>query len=278
MIALLTQILLGLIAAPVIAAQPWPEPAGGESDRKPDSPADSRTTIQAAFDACNVRPEEVSDAGQRKGKSRRGERSGCWVSGRSRPSSSVVVAKALNAGRALPAISAIGGQCPPYMAFPQQVPPVSPPVVFGTVAIPPVRAPAALTSALRTVFSEGNATSIVTRPSRPCLERFAWNSLEISPNSGQTVPGTGGTPVSRYRFGTACGAGTARQSRFVAGSARPALVVDRSRIDRAAIIPISTAPVLSHAPCLCRFLRPSPTILALRESAPAIQPTGPPVA
>jgi len=66
-----------LVAAPVIAAQQLaaaPEPAAA-NDKK--VPRDTQVAIQAAFDASNVRPEEVSDAEQKKGRSKSGiKRSG----------------------------------------------------------------------------------------------------------------------------------------------------------------------------------------------------------
>jgi hypothetical protein len=70
-IALLAQVVFCLMAAPVIAAQQWAvlpvAPKDGDN-----APPDTGVTIQAAFDASNVRPEEVSDAEQKKGRSKGG--------------------------------------------------------------------------------------------------------------------------------------------------------------------------------------------------------------
>jgi hypothetical protein len=71
-IALLAQIVFCLVAAPVIAAQQWAALPLSANNEKKDAPRETRVTIQAAFDASNVRPEEVSDAEQKKGRSRSG--------------------------------------------------------------------------------------------------------------------------------------------------------------------------------------------------------------
>jgi hypothetical protein len=67
--ALLAHVVLCLALAPVAAArqaaQQEPVPAGKPSHNGGDS-----TSIQAAFDASNVRPEEDANSYQRKGKSR----------------------------------------------------------------------------------------------------------------------------------------------------------------------------------------------------------------
>jgi hypothetical protein len=76
MIVLLAQILFCLVAAPVIGAQPWVIPPAQPADGRPEAPTQPRAVIQAAFDASNVRPEEVSDAEQKKGNVRGGVRSG----------------------------------------------------------------------------------------------------------------------------------------------------------------------------------------------------------
>jgi hypothetical protein len=64
-IALLAQIVFCLVAAPILAAERWAVPTRGADQKH-----NSQPIIQAAFDASDVRPEEVSDAGQRRGKSR----------------------------------------------------------------------------------------------------------------------------------------------------------------------------------------------------------------
>jgi hypothetical protein len=74
-IALLAQIVFCLVAAPILAAERWAVPlavsaAATTGDHPENSPRDSRPLIQAAFDASDVRPEEVSDASQKRTKSR----------------------------------------------------------------------------------------------------------------------------------------------------------------------------------------------------------------
>ncbi len=64
-IALLAQIMLCLVAAPILLARQWSEP---NTKQGSNAPADSRISLQAALDASNIRPEEVSDAEQKKGK------------------------------------------------------------------------------------------------------------------------------------------------------------------------------------------------------------------
>ena len=69
MIALLAQILLCLVAAPVIGAQqcviPSEIPPGPPPDHREKPPAES-DVMRAAFDASNVRPEEECGTGQKK--------------------------------------------------------------------------------------------------------------------------------------------------------------------------------------------------------------------
>lgn len=76
MIALLAQILFCLVAAPVIGAQPWVIPSAQPAKGQPAKPAQPQAAMEAAFDASNVRPEEVSDPEQKKGNVRGGVRSG----------------------------------------------------------------------------------------------------------------------------------------------------------------------------------------------------------
>ena len=67
---LLAQIVFCLVAAPILAAERWAAPTIPAAEERHDAPRDSRPLLQAAFDASDVRPEEVSDAGQKRGKSR----------------------------------------------------------------------------------------------------------------------------------------------------------------------------------------------------------------
>jgi hypothetical protein len=64
-IALIAQIVFCLVGAPILAAERFVAPQT-QSDKHPDS----QPVVQAAFDATDVRPEEVSDAGRKRGKSR----------------------------------------------------------------------------------------------------------------------------------------------------------------------------------------------------------------
>lgn len=73
-IALLAQILFCLVAAPVFAEQQWGVAPAGKPEGNPDPSGGSRAIIQAAFDASNVRPEEVTDAKHRRGNVRCGSK------------------------------------------------------------------------------------------------------------------------------------------------------------------------------------------------------------
>ena len=69
-IALLAQVVFCLVAAPILAAEQWTPPVAAA--KQGSTPANSGVKITAAFDASNVRPEEVSDAEQKRGKPRAG--------------------------------------------------------------------------------------------------------------------------------------------------------------------------------------------------------------
>jgi len=70
MIALIAQVVFCLVAAPIVLAEQWKPPETSNAPRK--TPSDSRVTFEAAFDASNVRPEEVSSAEQKKSRPRSG--------------------------------------------------------------------------------------------------------------------------------------------------------------------------------------------------------------
>ncbi|HWE03438.1 MAG TPA: hypothetical protein VG326_13620 [Tepidisphaeraceae bacterium] len=65
-IALLAQVVFCLVAAPILAAEQWNGTVVATTPKQ--APRGSGVTITAVFDASNVRPEEVSDAEQKRGK------------------------------------------------------------------------------------------------------------------------------------------------------------------------------------------------------------------
>ena len=71
-IALLAQVVFCLVAAPILAAEQWAPPAALAKEGS--TPTNPTSKITAAFDASNVKPEEVSDAEQKRGKPRPGGR------------------------------------------------------------------------------------------------------------------------------------------------------------------------------------------------------------
>jgi hypothetical protein len=84
-LALFAQIVFCLVAAPILSAERWAAvpPAPPANQKHDASRDDSRPVIRLAFDASDVRPEEVSGAEQRRGNSgpRNGQSTGSAANG-----------------------------------------------------------------------------------------------------------------------------------------------------------------------------------------------------